>query len=71
MQNGGEDPLDMLKRYDTVILVDDSGSMAGGRWRTAKQALQDLAALAAEYDQDGIDIHFINDDRVGMGLTVG
>lgn len=68
--HGGEDPLDMLRNYDTAILVDDSGSMAGGRWREAKKALMDVAEQAAIYDKDGIDVHFINDKRIGTGLTV-
>lgn len=70
-QSGRENPLEMLRKYDTVLLVDDSGSMAGGRWRETKAALMDVAEQAAIYDHDGIDLHFINSERVGMGLTVG
>lgn len=31
-QNSVENALDILKRYNTVIIVDDSGSMEGSRW---------------------------------------
>lgn len=64
------DPFEILASYDTVILVDDSGSMAGGRWREAKAALMEVAETASAYDRDGIDVHFMNDNRVGQGLTV-
>ena len=58
------------KRYDMVILVDDSGSMAGGRWRETRMALMEVAEQAAGLDSDGIDVHFINDSAVGEGLRV-
>lgn len=57
----------MLKEYDTIIIVDDSGSMqlspdAGGpsRWEEARDALAGLVYLASTKDQDGIDLHFLN-----------
>lgn len=31
-----EDALQMLKKYDTLIVVDDSSSMAGERWREVR-----------------------------------
>lgn len=64
------DPFEILSSYDTVILVDDSGSMAGGRWREAQKALMEVAETASAYDRDGIDVHFMNDTKVGQGLTV-
>ncbi|WVQ79241.1 hypothetical protein IAT38_001337 [Cryptococcus sp. DSM 104549] len=63
-----EDPLDMLKEYDTVFLIDDSGSMAGDLWRQACRALKHVAKVAARYDDDGIDVFFMNDTRCGKGL---
>jgi len=44
------------RKYDTVMVVDDSGSMRGALW--------------AKYDHDGIDIHFLNDSRVGSNIRV-
>ena len=32
LSNLNEDPLEFLTRFDTVFLIDDSGSMAGGLW---------------------------------------
>ncbi|KAJ7631882.1 hypothetical protein DFH06DRAFT_1223147 [Mycena polygramma] len=71
-----EDALLMLKKYDTVVLMDDSGSMtlAGSnksktRWSEACDALEKLADIAAEYDTDGIDIYFLNSPIEGLNLT--
>lgn len=44
-----EDPFDFLKSYDTVFLVDDSGSMAGTRWKEARLALMSVVETAAKY----------------------
>ncbi|KAJ7784109.1 hypothetical protein B0H16DRAFT_1356101 [Mycena metata] len=62
-----EDALEILKKYDTVILVDDSGSMTlpgskkgKTRWYEAGEALEKLAETAQQYDTDGIDIYFLN-----------
>jgi len=63
-----EDQLLQLKKYDTVIIVDDSSSMAGALWWEAKEALTQLAELAARYDEDGIDVHFLNSTKRGVGL---
>ncbi|WVQ77409.1 hypothetical protein IAR50_007094 [Cryptococcus sp. DSM 104548] len=66
---GAEDPLELLKEYDTVFLVDDSGSMAGNRWKEACKAIMEVAHLAARYDDDGIDVYFLNSKRYGVGLS--
>ncbi|KAJ7851141.1 hypothetical protein B0H14DRAFT_2762173 [Mycena olivaceomarginata] len=61
-----ENSLQQLTRYDTVILVDDSGSMTTAvrknktRWNEAGEALATLAETAQLYDKDGIDIYFLN-----------
>ncbi|THH14298.1 hypothetical protein EW146_g6008 [Bondarzewia mesenterica] len=67
-QESMEDALQTLSQYDTVLIVDDSGSMAGSLWREATNALSKLASIAAQYDTDGINIHFINDWRSGIGI---
>ncbi|TYJ57809.1 hypothetical protein B9479_001419 [Cryptococcus floricola] len=64
----GEDPLEMLREFDTVFLVDDSSSMAGPLWREARAAIMEVAEIASRYDEDGIDIHFLNSKRVGREL---
>ncbi|QRV72370.1 von willebrand factor type A domain protein [Ceratobasidium sp. AG-Ba] len=66
---GQENALELLKQYDTVFLIDDSGSMAGGLWREAGRALADVARVAAQYDDDGLDIHFLNSRESLEGVT--
>lgn len=75
-----EDPLQLLRNFNTVIVLDDSSSMSASfyqlpgsyekitLWKEAKNALVNLAVKAAEYDEDGIDIHFLNNTKVGLNL---
>ncbi|WAR63300.1 hypothetical protein PtB15_18B383 [Puccinia triticina] len=57
----GEDPLAILARYDTVLLIDDSASMSlQGRWSEAAAAVAGLADTLVRYDNDGIDVYFMN-----------
>jgi len=55
-----EDPLNRLREWDTVLLIDDSGSMAGSRWTEAKELLEELVPILTTYDADGIDVYFLN-----------
>ncbi|GLB38866.1 putative von willebrand factor [Lyophyllum shimeji] len=64
-----EDALATLKGFDIVIVVDDSGSMQGSRWKKAGRALAQLAAVAAEYDSDGIGIQFLNSSESRGNVT--
>lgn len=57
-----EDDLAILKDYDTVVILDDSGSMEP-LWNQACRALSTLATIASRYDRDGIDIRFLNNTR--------
>ncbi|KAG8782724.1 hypothetical protein FRC12_020502 [Ceratobasidium sp. 428] len=66
-----ENALELLKEYDTVFLIDDSGSMAGSLWREAGEALEGVARVAAQCDDDGIDIHFLNSRESLIGAQVG
>ncbi|KAH9450363.1 hypothetical protein MJO28_014599 [Puccinia striiformis f. sp. tritici] len=59
--SGGEDPLAILARYDTVLLIDDSASMSTqNRWNEAAVAVAGLADTLVQYDNDGIDVYFMN-----------
>ncbi|KAH9943185.1 uncharacterized protein BXZ73DRAFT_3163, partial [Epithele typhae] len=59
-----ENALLMLAKYDTVIVVDDSGSMSiNRRWQMTEQALKEVTTVAATYDKDGIDVHFLNNAK--------
>ncbi|QRV78950.1 von willebrand factor type A domain protein [Ceratobasidium sp. AG-Ba] len=49
-----------LRKYDSVFLVDDSGSMAGQRWTEACGALKFISEEALQYDADGIGLLFLN-----------
>ena len=57
---GQEDPFTGLGRFDTVFLVDDSGSIAGVGWSLARRILERSTRIAMRYDDNGIDIHFLN-----------
>jgi hypothetical protein len=48
--------------------VDDGPSMAGQSWAQAREALMGIAETAAQYDDQGVDIYFINSKRVGKEL---
>ncbi|KAF8189811.1 hypothetical protein K438DRAFT_1592677 [Mycena galopus ATCC 62051] len=63
-----ESALELLRDFHTVLIVDDSHSMRGALWKQAGKALQDLAAVASEYDTDGLEIHFFNSDVVAKGV---
>jgi len=70
-RNSVEDPLEYLRRYDVVCVVDDSSSMEGALWYEARDALSGIADVAARYDADGVDIHFLNDPSVGKNMRTG
>ncbi|KAL5412654.1 hypothetical protein PMIN03_004127 [Paraphaeosphaeria minitans] len=59
-----DDPYAFLRSFDTVFLIDDSGSMAGSRWNQVEQALSVIAPICAERDEDGIDVYFLNNTKV-------
>lgn len=55
-----DDPYDFLRSFDTVFLIDDSGSMAGRSWKETGKALEVIAPICTKRDADGIDIYFLN-----------
>ena len=50
-----------LSTFDTVFLIDDSGSMAGRSWRETAEALKTITPICTQHDRDGIDIYFLNE----------
>ena len=54
------DKFAFLSRFDTIFIIDDSSSMSGPRWRDTKDAIEPIVDICTKYDEDGIDIHFIN-----------
>lgn len=58
--SGADDPFSFLKSFDTIFLIDDSGSMAGRSWRETAEALKAITPICTQRDADGIDIYFLN-----------
>ncbi|MCJ1352944.1 MAG: hypothetical protein MMC33_002928 [Icmadophila ericetorum] len=67
-QNDGEDPFEFLTEFDTIFLIDDSGSMAGSNWTETSRALCSIAPVCTSRDADGIDVYFINNKQVYKGI---
>lgn len=59
-----DDEYAFLDDFDTVFLIDDSGSMAGGLWCQTADALMTIAPICTAHDADGIDILFLNNCAV-------
>jgi uncharacterized protein YegL len=57
---GADDPYTFLTSFDTIFLIDDSGSMLGSRWRETGEALETITPICTAHDRDGIDIYFLN-----------
>ncbi|KAM0364096.1 hypothetical protein ACHAO7_010086 [Fusarium culmorum] len=55
-----EDKYAFLSTFDTVFVIDDSGSMAGRSWGEVQVVLRTIAPICTSHDPDGIDIYFLN-----------
>lgn len=55
-----EDQYAFLASFDTVFLIDDSGSMVGRSWREVQSALSAITPICTAHDADGVDIYFLN-----------
>ena len=60
METTSDSPYAFLTEFDTVFLIDDSGSMAGRSWRETAAALTAITPICTSHDADGIDIYFLN-----------
>lgn len=60
MQVSDDSPYAFLREFDTMFLIDDSGSMAGRSWRETAAAISAIAPICTAHDADGIDIYFLN-----------
>ncbi|KAF8640784.1 hypothetical protein AX17_000433 [Amanita inopinata Kibby_2008] len=67
-RHNGVERLDKIK---TVILVDDSSSMYDRLWPVARNALAGVVDLHSRYSTEGVDVHFLNNQEVGMNLKNG
>ncbi|KXJ86741.1 hypothetical protein Micbo1qcDRAFT_152741 [Microdochium bolleyi] len=54
------DPHAFLSSFDTIFLVDDSGSMQGRRWEETRAVLKAIVPVCTAHDSDGVDIYFLN-----------
>lgn len=45
---------------DYALIIDRSGSMAGGRWRDAQAAVEKIAPKVVEADSDGVTMYFFS-----------
>lgn len=59
-QSHDDSPYAYLRQFDTVFVIDDSGSMAGRNWQETSDALAAIAPICTQQDTDGIDIYFLN-----------
>ncbi|KAM0722399.1 hypothetical protein Q7P37_001840 [Cladosporium fusiforme] len=61
-----------LALYDVIIYIDDSGSMAfeenGERIKDLEVIMQRVAFAATLFDEDGIEIRFMNDDDIPANM---
>ncbi|KAL2272282.1 hypothetical protein FJTKL_06973 [Diaporthe vaccinii] len=55
-----EDQYAFLSSFDTVFLIDHSGSMVGRSWREVQSALSSITPICTAHDADSIDIYFLN-----------
>ncbi|KAL8688757.1 MAG: hypothetical protein Q9218_005411, partial [Villophora microphyllina] len=50
-----------LQMYDTEFIIDNSTSMGSPhRWKTVQKVLDKIVSIAVKYDQDGVDVRFLN-----------
>ncbi|KAK3077221.1 hypothetical protein LTS18_010880, partial [Coniosporium uncinatum] len=47
-----DDPYAFLSTFDTLFLIDDSGSMAGRSWRETAAALEAITPICTAHDAD-------------------
>jgi len=66
-----DDAYAFLRQFDTVCLIDDSGSMSGSRWKETAAALAAIIPITTYYDKDGVDLYFLNhrDHPSHMNIT--
>ncbi|GCB26026.1 hypothetical protein AAWM_08911 [Aspergillus awamori] len=72
ISGSSDSPYSFLRDFDTIFIVDDSSSMLmGNRWKEAENAIAAIAPICTQYDQDGIDVYFLNHHREGAHKVKG
>ncbi|KAK7691533.1 hypothetical protein QCA50_004932 [Cerrena zonata] len=59
-----------LRSIKTVVLLDDSFSMRGTPWDNAKQAVVAISTMLRDYNAEGLDLYFFNEESVLKGEKV-
>ncbi|KAK2002434.1 hypothetical protein LX36DRAFT_254195 [Colletotrichum falcatum] len=62
-----EDPYAFLSSFDTIFIIDDSGSMAGRSWPEVQNVLRAITPICTSHDDDGIDLYFLNNKTSDSG----
>ncbi|OQO14696.1 hypothetical protein B0A48_00077 [Cryoendolithus antarcticus] len=64
-----------LALYDVIVFIDDSGSMSfeenGERIKDLQLIMQRVAFAATLFDDDGIDVRFMNDEEIPLNALSG
>jgi len=55
-----EDPYAFLSTFDTVFVIDDSGSMASRSWHEVKEVLRAITPIYTAYSDNGVDVYVLN-----------
>ncbi|KAL9117200.1 MAG: hypothetical protein Q9187_006265 [Circinaria calcarea] len=55
-----DSPFAFLANFDTVFLIDDSGSMVGKNWTETGHALAAIIPTCVKHGKNGVDIYFLN-----------
>ena len=79
LQGDNDRVFNRLRMFDTVFLVDDTGSMKESiskkdlngttRWQAAKEAIEHVGNIALNKDPDGVDLKFLQSDESGDNIT--
>lgn len=64
-----DDKYAFLRTFDTIFVIDDSGSMAGHNWKEVRDVLNKITPICTARDKDGIDIYFLNHDSKTKGAA--
>jgi hypothetical protein len=64
-----EEELRRVAEYKTVILIDDSISMAeGDSWNQVREALGGIVDIAIQYGSKGLDLHFMHQSQFAENM---
>ncbi|GKT67202.1 von Willebrand factor [Colletotrichum tofieldiae] len=55
-----KDPCAFLSSFDTIVVIDDSGSMAGSSWPEVKNVLSAITPICTTHKKDGVNFYFLN-----------